>query len=393
MNYGFDTPVVRRGTNCVKWDDDAQDDILPLWVADMDFEVAPAIREAIEKRAQHPVFGYTHVPDEYYTAIINWFSRRHQWHIERDWVLYTIGVVPAASVCIKALTEPGDKVLVQTPVYNCFFSSIRNQGCEIVESPLVYDKEQGFYSIDFADFEQKCADPKVKVFLLCNPHNPACRVWTADELQRLNDICLKHGARVVSDEIHCELTIPGVMYVPFGRVSEACQQNGITLCSPSKSFNIAGLQTANIVCSDAALRAKIDRVINIFEVCDLNPFGPVALMAAYNESEDWLDALRAYIYKNYLELSKFFREELPEWTVTRLEGTYLAWVDISSTGMTANELAAILKSRGRVRVCSGQIYGEEAGRDFIRINMATQHSRLMEGLQRIVQTVRTLKES
>ena len=385
--FNFDEPIERRGSHCVKWDD--QDaDIIPLWVADMDFAVAPAIQQAIKKRAEHPVFGYTKVPKEYYDATINWFQRRHQWTIQREWILYTIGVVPAVSVCLKALTEPGDKVLILSPVYNCFFSSIRNQGCLAEESPLLYKDNR--YEIDFDDFEQRCADPKVKVFLLCNPHNPACRVWTAEELSRLNEICMQHGVRVVSDEIHCELTRPGVWYTPFGRVNDGCLHNGVILSSPSKSFNIAGLQTANIICSDAALREKIDRVINIYEVCDLNPFGPEALIAAYNESEDWLDALRAYFYTNYLELSKFFREELPQCQVTELEGSYLAWVNISSTGMTANELTKLLREKGRVRVCSGQIYGEETGRDFIRINLATQRSLLMEGLSRISNIIQAL---
>ncbi len=384
----FDKPTVRRGTNCVKWDDDEQEDILPLWVADMDFEVAPPIKKAICERAEQGIFGYTHVPGDYYKSVINWYGRRHHWHVERDWILYTTGVVPAVSVCIKALTKPGDKVVVLTPVYNCFFSSIRNTGCETVESQLLYHNQT--YFIDFVDFEKKCADPAVKIFLMCNPHNPACRVWTDGELERLNDICLRHHVKVISDEIHGELTFPDIMYTPFGRVSQACLDNGIILCSSSKAFNTAGLQTANIICNDPETRQKIDRVINTFEVCDLNPFGMAALMAAYNEGEEWLDELREYVYGNYQALCEFFERELPDWKVTRSEGTYLAWVDIRATGMTSEALASLLKEKGHVRVCCGTIYGKTAGEGFIRINMATQRKRLMEGLHRIKKAVGTI---
>lgn len=381
----FDKPTQRRGTNCVKWDDDVEDDILPLWVADMDFEVAPAIQEAICKRAQQGIFGYAHVPQDYYDATVNWYKRRHHMTINPEWIEYTTGVVPAVSVCIKAMTNAGDKVIVQTPVYNCFFSSIRNSGCEIVESPLIYHNQK--YFIDYVDFEKKCADPEAKVFLMCNPHNPACRVWTNEELERINQICMKHNVRIISDEIHGELTFPDVEYNPILRVSEACLNNSIMLCSPSKSFNTAGLQTANIICADQVLRQKINRVINIYEVCDLNPFGIEALIAAYNHSEQWLDDLRAYVYNNYQALCNFLQTELPDWKVTRSEGTYLAWIDISSTGMTSAELSKRLKEKGHVRVCCGTIYGQGTGEGFIRINMATQRSRLMEGLRRIKQAM------
>lgn len=377
----FDKPTVRRGTNCVKWDDDEQEGILPFWVADMDFEVAPAIQEAIMKRTKQGIFGYTHVPQEYYDAVTSWYERRHHLTINKEWILYTTGVVPGVSVCIKALTEPGDKVVVLTPVYNCFFSSIRNQGCETVESPLIYHNQK--YYIDFVDFEKRCADPEVKVFLLCNPHNPACRVWTNEELERLNDICLRHHVKIISDEIHGELTFPGIEYNPIYRVSEACRDNSIMLCSSSKTFNTAGLQTANIICNDATLRERINKIINIYEVCDLNPFGMEALMAAYNGSEGWLDDLREYVYENYQALCRFFETELPDWKVTRSEGTYLAWIDIRATGMTSAELSQRLKERGHVRVCCGPIYGQRDGEGFIRINMATQRACLMEGLRRI----------
>ena len=382
----FDELIERRGTGCVKWGECPSEDVIPLWVADMDFKAAPAIQEAIRKRAEHGVFGYTHVEEDYYVAIISWFKRRHNWTIRREEILYTTGVVPAMSVAIKALTMPGEKVLILSPDYNCFFSSVRNNGCEVLETilrPVVGDLQFPTFEVDWNDFEAKCADEKTTVFLLCNPHNPTGRVWTAEELERMNAICLKHGVKVVSDEIHCELIMPGYRFQPFAAVSEACRQNSVILNSPSKSFNIAGLQTANIICSQPSWRRRLDRAININEVCDLNPFGPVALKAAYNESEDWIDALNQYLWGNYQLLCTFVSEHLPQWKVCRLEGTYLPWVDISATGMTSQQYADLILEKAKVWVNPGTMYGPESGEGYIRLNIATQRSRLMEALERI----------
>ena len=218
MKYDFDKLIVRRGTDSYKWDSAVSDDVLPMWVADMDFTTAPAVIDALKRRVEHGVFGYTRVPDSYYTSVTNWFERRHNWRICKDWIIYTSGVVPAISAVIKALTKPGDKILVQTPVFNCFFSSIRNNGCVMVSSPLVY--ENNTYHIDFEDLENKASDPDVKLMLLCNPHNPACRVWTEAELHRIGDICIKHSVMVVSDEIHCELVFGDNKYIPFASISD-----------------------------------------------------------------------------------------------------------------------------------------------------------------------------
>ena len=461
MKYNFDKPINRQGTHCVKWDmaphypqtptpnpsrgegrldtlshqgiateanqaplpwGGAGGGLIPLWVADMDFEAAPAIREALQKRVEHGVFGYAIVQDSYYDAVINWYERRHQWHIEREWIQYTTGVVPAISAVIKALTMPGERVLIMTPVYNCFFSSIRNNGCEVLESKLVPvscapTQEAASptltYSVDWDDFECKCADEKCTVFLLCNPHNPAGRVWTREELQRMNDICQRHHVRIISDEIHCELTMPGHEFVPFGRVSTplpsreatgvfraatgvaAAPQRGanpsfateeqggglpIICCSPSKSFNTAGLQMANIICADAETRRRIDRAININEICDVNPFAPLAVEAAYNESEDWIDELNQYLWGNYQALLAFFAEQLPQLKVFKLEGTYLVWVDITALRVSADEIEEKLLREARVWVNSGTMYGADG---YIRINIATQRARLMEGLKRM----------
>lgn len=379
--FDFDTVINRRGTNSYKWDIVKEEDVIPLWVADMDFKAAPAILEALKKRVEHGVFGYTLVPDSYYEAIINWFARRHNWQIDRSWIIYTTGVVPAVSCAIKALTLPGEKVLIQTPDYNCFFSSIKNNGCEVAENELV--RRGDSYEVDFEDFERQCADEKTTVFLLCNPHNPAGRVWTKEELERMNDICLAHGVRVISDEIHCELVMPGHRFTPFATISDACRDNSVVLNSPTKAFNIAGLQIANIICADPAMRRRIDRAVNINEVCDVNPFGVVALQAAYNESEEWLDSLNHYIWGNYLALKEFIAKELPRLEVTRLEGTYLAWVDIKATGLTSDEAYGKLMKEGRVYVNSGTMYGRRAGEGYLRINLACPRATLLEGLKRM----------
>ena len=385
MKYDFDKIIPRRGTNSVKWDVAKEDGVIPMWVADMDFQAAPCIRQALKERMDHGVFGYTLVPNSYYESIISWFDRRHQWHIERDWIIYTSGVVPAISAIIKALTEPGDKVLVQTPVYNCFFSSIRNNGCTTAENALV--RKGNSYEIDFDDFEKQAADEKTKVFLLCNPHNPAGRVWTPEELSRMNDICLKHGVQVISDEIHCELVMPGYKFTPFAAVSKACQDNCITTNSPTKSFNIAGLQIANIITNNDTIKRKIDRAININEVCDVNPFGVIALQAAYNEGESWIDQLNLYLWENYKVLKDFFQEHLPKLKVLKLEGTYLVWIDISATGLKADELTNELLQHGKVMVTSGTMYGKTPGADYLRLNIAMPRSLMLEALLRIAQVL------
>ena len=379
--FDFDEIVVRRGTNSYKWDLPKGEYIIPMWVADMDFKTAPCIIDALKRRVEHGIFGYTFVPDSYYDAIINWFKRRHQWHIEREDILYTSGVVPAIACTLKATTMPGEKVLVQTPVYNCFFSAIKNSGCEVSENPL--RREGDSYVIDFDDFERRCSDEKTTVFLLCNPHNPAGRVWRKDELRRMNDICLKHHVKVIADEIHCELVMPGHTFQPFAAVDEACRDNCVVLNSPSKAFNIAGLQIANIVCHDAEWRRRINRAININEVCDVNPFGVIALQAAYNDGGEWLDALNQYIHENYLALKDFFRERLPRLEVCRLEGTYLAWINLSRIPITADEAARRLLGNAKVMLNSGTMYGREAGNSYLRINLACPRSTLMEGLKRI----------
>ena len=384
MEYDFSRPTERRGTDSYKWDSAPEADIIPLWVADMDFETFPGITEALQRRVAHGIFGYTRVPEAYYEAVCCWFGKHHGWHINREDIIYTSGVVPAVSAVIKALTLPGDQVIVQGPVYNCFFSSIRNNGCETVSNSLIYNKEELRYEIDFDDLERKLAHERARLMLLCNPHNPGGRVWTRDELTRVAELCHKYGVRVVSDEIHCELTLYDNEYVPFGSLPDELSRGSITCCSPSKAFNTAGLQIANIVCRDAEVRNRIDRAININEVCDVNPFGVIALQAAYSdEGYEWLTQLRAYISSNYDLLRERFARELPKCKVMRMEGTYLAWIDCSELHISSDEIEEMLMHENKVWVNAGSMYGAE-GAAFIRINMACTSELLNEGITRIV---------
>jgi len=381
MKYDFDEIIERRGTGCVKWDE-SEEGVIPLWVADMDFAVAPAIQEAVRQRAQHPIYAYTLVGDEYYDAIISWFQRRHGWTIAREHILYTTGVVPAISCTLQALAMAGEKVVILSPDYNCFFSSIRNSGCEVSECVLQFSRSNNRFEIDWDDFEERCADEKATIFLLCNPHNPTGRVWHRDELQLMSDICRRHHVTIVSDEIHCELIMPGNTFVPMATVDD----DAIILNSSSKSFNTAGLQIANIICTDSEKRRRIERAININEVCDVNPFAPLALIAAYNDSEAWVDELNQYLWGNYTALCDFATQHIPSWTVMPLEGTYLVWVKIKDCNDIATYSKDILE-KAKVWVNPGTMYGPQSGEGYLRINIACPRSLLLEALSHIARVM------
>lgn len=381
MKYDFDNIVERRGTNSYKWDSATDSNVLPMWVADMDFRTAPTIINALQKRVQHGIFGYTKVPNAYYEAVISWFARRHGWRMEKEWIIYTTGVVPALSAIIRALTLPGDRVLVQSPVYNCFFSSIRNNGCEIVYNELKYSDNT--YTVDYDDLNLKCSDPEVKLILLCNPHNPIGRVWTKEELEIIGDICIRNGVFIVADEIHCDLVYPGHTYTPFASISDEFLQNSATCSSPSKSFNLAGLQIANITIANQEIRQNVDKSINIHEVCDVNPFGVEGLMAAYNYGEEWLEELIGYLYSNYLFTKEFFETNLSHIPLIKLEGTYLLWADCSALRKSSQDITQALLKEHKVWLNEGVFYGEN-GKEFIRINIACPRVILTEGLNRML---------
>lgn len=400
--FNFTAPPDRRGSGCYKWDanlpagvelaPEEREKLIPLWVADMDFPAAPCIVDAMRRRLEHGVFGYTKVPASCHEAFVRWFGQRHGLVMKPEWMLYTIGVVPAISAVIKALARPGEGVIIQTPVYNCFFSCVRNNDCRIVQSPLLRrDLPDGrfTYDMDFDGLEAACADPANRILLLCNPHNPAGRLWTPDELRRAGEIALRHGVIVVSDEIHCEIVAPGTSYTPFASLGEDFMHGCVTLISPSKSFNIAGLQFACIVSDNPQWRAAIDRALNINEICDVNPFGPVAAEAAYSEEgAAWLDGMNATVWGNYAQLLERFRSELPQFPVAVLEATYLAWVDISALAMGSDRIEAELIRGELVWVNAGEMYGDDR---FIRINLACPAARMSEGLDRLVAGLKRLQ--
>ncbi|MDR1336716.1 MAG: pyridoxal phosphate-dependent aminotransferase [Tannerella sp.] len=377
--YGFDEIVPRRNSHSCKWDSTDDGGVLPMWVADMDFRTAPPVIDALEKRARHGIFGYANVPAACSEAVAGWFARRHRFRIPHDWILFTTGTVPALSAVIKALTCPGDRVIVQSPVYNCFFSSIRNNGCETVSNDLIY--RNGTYAIDFEDLEAKASDPQTKLLLLCSPHNPAGRVWTGEELSRIGDICLRNRVTVVSDEIHCDLVYPGHTHLPFASVRGDFPYHSVTCVSPGKTFNLAGIQVAGIIAADEAMRKRIDRALNINEVCEISVFAVEALMAAYNEGEAWLEALKLYLYDNYTCFRDYFAKHLPQFPVLPLEATYLVWVDCSQSGLSSARIAETLLEREKLRINAGTVYGA-AGEGFIRFNIACPRKLLVDGLER-----------
>ncbi|MDE6265770.1 MAG: pyridoxal phosphate-dependent aminotransferase [Muribaculaceae bacterium] len=385
----FENLPERRGSGSYKWDSTELNDVIPLWVADMDFRTAPVIIDALRHRVDHGVFGYVRVPDRYYEVLSEWMLRRHNFEVRREDVIYTSGVVPAISATIKALARPGEGVIVQTPVYNCFFSSIRNNHCNIVENPLLRKDLEGgkfTYNIDFDDLEKKLADPLNTLLLLCNPHNPAGRCWSPEELKRIGDLCMKYGVTVVSDEIHCELVMPGYRFTPFAVASEApC----VTLNSPSKAFNTAGLQIANIIVPDVTMRNLIDRAINDNEVCDVNPFGVVGLIAAYTGGEPWLNELVDYLSANYRYMCDRLREELSWIRVTELEATYLPWVDVRDLDMDSEKIEEYLVENHHVWINAGEMYGKDG---YIRINIATSRDLLSRGLDRMIKGLKELKD-
>ena len=385
MKYDFDSVTPRRGTLSYKWDS-APEGVLPMWVADMDFKTAPAIIDALRRRVDNGIFGYTRVPDEYYDAVTSWFSRRHGWSIDRRMMIYTSGVVPAISAIIKALAKPGENVIVQTPVYNCFFSSIRNNGCVILESPLVRNGDS--YCIDFDRLEKDASDPDTTLMLLCNPHNPAGRLWSREELHRIAAICGRHGVTVISDEIHCEFVFDGNSYTPFATVTGDTGCKAVVCVSPSKAFNIAGLQIANIIAPDEETRASIDRAININEVCDVNPFGVIATIAAYDDGEEWLLQLLGYIKGNYEYMKDFCAKNLPDFPIAKLEATYLVWMDCTALGLKSEALEEKLIEDVSLWLNAGTMYGAADGEGYMRWNIACPRSVLAEGLQRFLRFVR-----
>lgn len=378
MTYDFDTPTERRNTNSLKWDV-AQGE-LPMWVADMDFQTAPEIREAIMKRAEHGIFGYSVIPDTWYEAYIQWWKTRHGYTMERDWLIFCTGVVPAISSIVRKLTTPAEKVLIQTPVYNIFFNSILNNGRQVLESPLRYDGKE--YRIDFADLEEKLSDPQTALMILCNPHNPTGKLWDRQTLEKIGALCSRHHVTVVSDEIHCDLTDPGESYVPFASVSETCRQISITCMAPTKAFNLAGLQTAAVSVPDEVLRHKVWRALNTDEAAEPNAFAVEAAVTAFTRGADWLDALRDYLYENKKLAAAYIEKEIPGVRAVASQATYLLWLDCSGLIGCGREAAGFLRRETGLYLSEGSQYGGN-GADFLRMNIACPRAVLKDGLERL----------
>ena len=376
--YNFDAVVNRRGTDSMKWD--VAENELPMWVADMDFQTAPEIIEALQKRVAEGVFGYTDVNDDWYEAYINWWKNRHGFEIDRQWLMFCTGVIPAISSIVRKLTTPNEKVIIQTPVYNIFFNSIINNGCRPLENPLHY--EDGIFKMDFEDLEEKMSDPQASLMILCNPHNPVGKIWSREDMAKVGELAAKYGVTVISDEIHCDLVEPGKEYVPFASVSDTCKDVSITCIAPTKTFSIPGIQTAAIFVPNRFLRHKVWRGINTDEVAEPNVFAAHAAVAAFNHGGQWLDELREYLFENRRRVEAFVDENIPELHVVRGDATYLLWIDVSKLGISSKELAAHIRKETGLYLSAGTAYGGP-GKDFLRMNVACTKANLEDGLARL----------
>lgn len=380
MKYDFDTVVNRRDSYSYKWD--VKPNELPMWVADMDFQTAPEIRAALAKRIEHGVFGYGIIPKEWNDAYVQWWKERHDFVIDSQWLIFCTGVVPAISTAVRKLTTPAENVLIQTPVYNIFFNSILNNGRNVFESSLVYQEETRQYVIDFEKLEKGLADPQTSLMILCNPHNPVGKIWDKETLEKIGELCKKYHVIVVSDEIHCDLTAPGLSYVPFASVSDICREISISLIAPTKTFNIAGLQTAAVVVPNPVLRHKMWRALNTDEVAEPNAFAIQAAIAAFTKGADWLDALREYIQENKRVVKAFLEKELPKITVVSMDATYLLWLDCRAFTENSEELAKEIRKKTGLYLSDGVEYGGDGAR-FLRMNVACPRTTLVDGLERL----------
>lgn len=383
MKYDFDEIIDRKNTCSEKWA--VSENELPMWIADMDFRTAPEIRAAMIRRAEHGVFGYSYVPDEWYSAYIDWWKKRHDLEIEKEWLIFCTGVIPAISSVVRKLTTPAEKVLIQTPVYNIFFNCILNNGRQVTENPLKYDGEG--YSIDFDDLEEKLSDPQTTLMLLCNPHNPVGKIWDKETLARIGELCKKHNVIVLSDEIHCDLTDPKRGYIPFASVSETNRSRSVTCISPTKAFNMAGMHTSAVIVPDMGLRNRVNRALNTDEIAEPNAFAVAAAVAAFTEGGEWLDELREYIYDNKKIVSEFIKKEVPQIKLVPSEATYLLWLDCTSLGI--DDPAQLIREKTGLFLSDGNIYGG-CGKGFMRMNIACPRAVLKEGLERLKKGVAEL---
>ncbi len=391
IKYDFDKIIDRTNYHSVKWDElentFGAKDVLPMWVADMEFRSPKPVIEAIKKATEHGIYGYISRPLSYYQSIVDWMEKKHNWKVKKDWLAYSPGVVPALSFIIRAFTLPGDKVIIQPPVYYPFFRIIEYNGCHIVNNPLKLNNKR--YVMDFEDLERKVDDSRVKILILCSPHNPVGRVWEKDELIRMGEICLKNNVIVISDEIHADILFKEYRHTPFASISQEFAQNSITCTAPSKTFNLAGLQTSTIIIPNKKYYKIYDNILNSLALNENNVFGLVALEAAYRYGEEWLIQLLSYLNKNLKFLMKYFEERIPKIKVIKPEGTYLVWLDCRQLGFNVKDLNDFMIKKARVALDDGYWFGVE-GEGFMRINIACPRSFLEEGLKRIERAVNSL---
>lgn len=387
MQSIFDKEIDRKNTGSMKWD--VSEGELPMWVADMDFETAPEITEAMIKRAKHGVFGYTLIQDDWYEAYQNWWKKRHQFEIKKEWLLFCTGVVPAISSIIRKMTTVAENVVVMTPVYNIFFNSILNNGRNVLESKLVY--KDGVYQIDFEDLEEKLANPQTSMLLFCNPHNPVGKIWDKDTLEKIGELCIKHHVLVLSDEIHCDITRPGKEYIPFASVSDSCKYNSITCVAPTKTFNLAGIQTSAVIVPNETIRHKVNRGLNTDEVAEPNVFAAIAPVAAFNYGAKWLDELREYLWENRNYVEQYVKNEIPDLSVVEADATYLLWLDCRKITENSSKICRFLRKETGLYVSSGRAYRN--GNGFLRINLACQKEKVIDGMKRLKRGIQEYKKS
>ncbi len=384
MSFDFDRLTDRRGTLSYKWN--VGEGELPMWVADMDFECAPPIKEAIRRRAEHGVFGYSDTPEAFFEAVSDYFYRRHGFRIPREDMIYSNGVVAAISSAVRRLTQPNECVLIQAPVYNIFYNSILNSGRRVLSSDLVYDGEK--YSIDFLDLEEKLARPETSLMILCNPHNPVGRTWSKQELTKIGDLCIKHGVTVFSDEIHCDFTF-GKPHIPFASLGERYADVSVTAVAASKTFNIAGLQSACLYARSPRLKYLVWRGVNTDEVGEPNCFAMCANIAAFTECDEWVDEMRAYVFENRKIAREYINGRISGLYVPEADATYLLWIDISGVCCDSVDFVKKVRELTGLYLSDGEEYGECA-KNFVRMNLATQRERVMDGLRRLERAVKTL---
>lgn len=391
MPYDFDKLTDRKNTNSLKYDfaleRGKKENLLPMWVADMDFPTLPEITTALIKAAEHGIFGYTEVKDEYFKVLQEWFLSHYHWDISRKWLIKTPGVVFAIATAIRAFTKEGDGVLIQRPVYYPFSEMILSNNRRLINNPVIY--ENGSYRLDFEDFERKITDNQVKLFILCNPHNPIGRVYTKDELTRLGDICVKHDVLVVSDEIHADFIHPGHEHLVFASIKEDYANRTITCTAPSKTFNLAGLQVSNVLIPNQSLKHKFKEEINRTGYSQLNTMGLIACQAAYEYGDEWLKELNAYIYENIKTARQFIETEIPVLKVIATQGTYLLWVDFQALELETEELESFITEKAGLWLDGGTMFGPE-GRGFQRFNVACQRETLLRALNQLKDAVAAL---